>query len=110
MADISEGKAGSVEYLTSYLCAFGSTEFAGNEVLSSNSYGNTDVLLETLRMIGKEVEPLGLEFKPLYDPSISSSYYAPSAPVVWTAVLILIPAIAFAVSGVVVSVKRKHHS
>ena len=107
---VSEGNAGSVEYLASYLCAFGSTEFASNEVLASNSYGNTDVLMETLRMIGKEIEPIGLEFKPMFSSSIDSNYYAPTAPVVWTAVLILLPAIAFTIAGCVVLVKRKHHS
>ena len=108
MKDVTEGNTGSSEYLTSYVCAFGSTAFASNEILSGNTYGNTDVLLETLRMIGKEVEPIGLEFKPLYDPAISSSHHSPTAPVVWTVVLILLPVIAFAVGGCVVLVKRKN--
>ena len=110
MKDIAEGTAGSSEYLTSYVCAFGSTEFASNDVLSRNTYGNTDVLLETLRMVGREVELLGLDFKPLHDPSISTDHYAPTAPVVWTVVLILLPAITCVIGGCVVLVKRKNRS
>ena len=110
MRDVQEGMLGSLEYLNSYVCAFGSTEFASNEILSGNTYGNADVLLATLRVIGREVEPVGLEFKPFYDDAISSNHYSPSAPTVWSVVLILLPAVVLTASGIVILVRRRTRS
>ncbi len=108
MVTVSEGNAGSNEYLTSYVCAVGSTEFAKNAVLCSNAYGNTDVLLETMRVIGRETEPVGLGIKPFYDPAIDVNYYnVETAPTSWTVTLVLIPALGFAFAGVYVIVRRR---
>ncbi len=59
----------------SYVCAVGSTAFASNEVLDTNAYGNTNVLLRTLRTIGSEVVPVGINVVRIHDFSIGESFY-----------------------------------
>lgn len=104
----SEGNAGSNEYFNSYVCAVGSTEFAKDAVLSSNAYGNTDVLLETLRVIGREIDLVGLSIKPFYEPQMNPNYYnIETAPTRWTVVLVLLPAVGFLCAGCWVLVRRR---
>lgn len=108
MVTVAEGNVGSNEYLTSYVCAVGSTEFAKNAVLCSNAYGNADVLLETMRVIGRETEPVGLGIKPFYDPAMNPNYYnVETAPTSWTVALVLIPALGFTFVGIYVIVRRR---
>ncbi|HBF14607.1 MAG TPA: hypothetical protein DDW30_02775, partial [Clostridiales bacterium] len=117
---VGEGKGYTNVNDSSYVCAIGSVEFASNKLLGSNAYGNTDVLLETLRSIGREVVPVGLNFKPMYDaemqesPSSSSSssgdatvYYTKAGNIARTAVLTVLPAVVMATLGTVVLVRRK---
>ena len=114
---IGEGQGYTNVNDASYVCAIGSTEFVSNEILGSNSYGNTDVLLSTLRAIGREVIPVGLDFKPLYEPEMTASssstgevYYTTTGNVVWTVVMVLLPALGFTIAGTVVLVRRKFNS
>ncbi|MBR7098180.1 MAG: Gldg family protein, partial [Clostridia bacterium] len=111
---IGEGKGYTTVNDASYVCAVGSTEFASNRILGSNAYGNTDLLLETLRAIGKEVEPVGMDFKPLYEDEMTQAsastgeeYYTEKGNTAWTVVLTLIPAVFFAVTGIVLMVRRR---
>ena len=111
---IGEGKGYTTVNEASYVVAVSSTEFASDHILSSNAYGNTDLLLETLRAIGKEVVPVGMDFKTMYvdemtqtSSSTGEEYYTKKGNVTWTVVLALLPAVCFATAGVVVLVKRK---
>lgn len=117
---VGEGKGYTNVNDASYVCAIGSTEFASNKLLGSNAYGNTDVLLETLRSIGREVVPVGLNFKPLYDSEMKESssssssstgntvvYYTKAGNIARTAVLTILPAVVMATLGTVVLVRRK---
>lgn len=115
---VGEGQGYTNVNDASYVCAIGSTEFASNKLLGSNAYGNTDVLLETLRAIGREVVPVGLSFKPMYDsdmtqsPSSSSGtttvyYYTEAGNVARTVVLTVLPAVLLTTIGTVVLVRRK---
>lgn len=111
---IGEGKGYTTVNDSSYVCAIGSTEFASNKLLEGNSYGNTDLLLGTLRTIGKEVVPVGLSFKPLYEDAMTESststgetYYTAAGNTVWTVVLALLPFIGFTTAGIVILVRRK---
>ncbi len=115
---VGEGKGYTNVNDSSYVCAVGSTEFASNKLLGSNAYGNTDVLLETLRTIGREVVPVGLSFKPLYSAEMKQSsssssgstatvYYTQAGNVACTVVLAVLPAVTMAVLGTVVLVRRK---
>ncbi|MBQ8432956.1 MAG: Gldg family protein [Clostridia bacterium] len=104
---IGEGQGYTSVNDVSYVCAIGSTDFASNEVLSSNAYGNTDLLLSVLRTIGREIVPVGINFKPMYSGEASETYLVNYNTTALTVVLILIPALAFAGTGTVVLVKRK---
>ncbi len=110
----SEGKGYTSVERVSYVCAVGSTEFASNQILKSNAYGNTDLLLETLRTVGKEMEPIGIEFKPLYRSEMTEKstetgelYYTKNGLIAWTVVLMVLPAVGFASAGVILLVKRR---
>ncbi len=117
---VGEGKGYTNVNDASYVCAITSTEFASNKLLSSNAYGNTDVLLETLRAVGREVVPVGLSFKPLYDSEMTQSssssssssdstvyYYTEAGNITRTVVLTITPAVVMALLGTVILVRRK---
>ena len=104
---IGEGQGYTNINDASYVCAVGSTDFASNAVLSSNAYGNTDLLLEVLRVIGREIEPVGLKFKPMYSATAGAQQVLEAKPQQKTVILVLIPALTFAFSGIFVWVRRK---
>ena len=111
---VGEGKGYTTVNDASYVVAVGSTEFASDKILASNAYGNTDLLLETLRSIGKEVVPVGLEFKPLYDDAMTEAnsstgnvYFTKSGNTAWMIVLAVLPAACFGVAGLIVLVRRR---
>ena len=73
-----------------------------------------ETVMETLRTVGKEVVPVGLEFKSLYKAEMTQSnastgeeYYTEKGNTTWTVVLALIPVITFTIAGVVVLVRRR---
>lgn len=104
---IGEGQGYTNVNDASYVCAIGSTEFASNAVLSSNAYGNTDLLLEVLRVIGREIEPVGIKFKPMYSAVAAEQYVLEAKPMQKLAVHVTLPALICAVSGIIVLVRRK---
>lgn len=55
---------------TTYVCVAGSTEMVTDAILGTTAYGNTDMLLSTLRYIGKDVNPVGLSLIPIQDPTM----------------------------------------
>lgn len=105
---IGEGQGYTNVNDVSYVCALGSTYFVSNDVLSSNAYGNADMLLSLFRVIGREIEPVGLKFKPFYSEEVDADTLASSNVTAYPVVLALLPALAFAASGTVVLVKRKY--
>lgn len=107
---IGEGKGYTNVQDNSYVCAVGSTDFAGNAILSSNSYGNTDALLGTLRAIGKEIIPIGLDPLPFYDAEMGTDYYTEKTSTVVTVILTVLPAAVLAGVGIYVLVRRKVRS
>lgn len=107
---VSEGVGYTNATNYSHVCAIGSVDFASNDVLTNKAYGNTDVLLVLLRTIGKEVVPVGLDFKELHKATIDEDYLASSTAVWYTVIFTAIPAIAVTVAGSVVLGKRKLRS
>lgn len=103
---ISEGTGYTNAANYSYVCAFGSVDFASNSSLSSGAFGNTDVLLSVLRTVGKEIVPVGLDFKVLYQPTITEKYNQHAT--LLTVILTATPAVAVSCIGSVVLIKRKH--
>ncbi len=104
---VGEGRGYTTVNNASYVCAFGSTGFADNQLLLSASYGNTDVLLQILRSVGREVIGVGLNFEPMYDDAIGDDAVSEQAKVAWTVVLALIPAVVITGLGVWVLVRRR---
>lgn len=104
---IGEGKGYTNVYDNSYVCAIGSTDFASNEILSSNAYGNTDALLGTLRVIGREIVPVGLEPIPFYSDEMGTDYYTEESATIQTVVLVALPALILTGAGIYVLVRRK---
>ncbi len=115
---VGEGKGYTTVNESSYVCAFGSTEFADNRLLDGNSYGNIDVLLQTTRLIGREISPVGLTFKPFYESKIGETnasaatvevteYYNAKVYTAWTVTLAILPGLTFLALGTVVLVRRR---
>ena len=94
----------------SYVCVVGSTDFVSDAVLDSTAYGNTDVMLATLRVIGREVVPAKMNyFKAFKEYEVDTSAYELKtstrvATMVW---MTLIPAAVCTTAGIIVNVKRK---
>ncbi|MBE6583918.1 MAG: hypothetical protein E7649_02895 [Ruminococcaceae bacterium] len=93
----------------SYVIALSSTDFVSNDILDSAAYGNTDVLLATLRNAGGEAMPARVELKPFYIYNISDKTVLATAGVKeWTLCLSLIPLAIVSIVGVVITVRRKY--
>lgn len=103
----SEGKGYTNVYPNTYVCTVGSTDFASNEALSSNTYGNTDLLLSTLHTIGREIVSVGFDPIKLHQEEMNIKYYSEATNRVTTVILVALPAVIFAVTGVVVLVRRR---
>lgn len=111
---INEGKGYTSVENNSYVCAFASTTFADDVLLLSNTYGNTDVLLQILRTVGREVVGVGLEFEPMYEAEMTQSntstgqaYYTAKGNIARTVVLVLLPALTATGLGIWVLVRRR---
>lgn len=93
----------------SYVIALASTDFVSNDVLDSAAYGNTDVLLATLRNAGGEAMPARVELKPFYVYQMKDdAAIAASGAQAWVWCLCLIPVCTLTVAGVIVTVRRKY--
>lgn len=102
----TDAENGFSSAISSYVVACGSVEFASDEFLQTNSYGNTDALLMIMSNIGLEVVPVGLKYKPFADTTIDTLETGDA--VIYTVVLIAIPTIAALISGAVVLIRRKY--
>ena len=106
--DVEGNQLDSYEYgkASSYVVAFSSVEFATEKYLLSSSYGNSEVLLRTLRELGKESVPIALPLKPFEDTRIEN-IDAQTANV-WTVVLAIVPAISALGVGLFIMIRRKN--
>lgn len=89
-----------------YFGVIASTEFVAEDFLQSTSFGNTDVILLTLRLMSRETVPVSLKFKPFADTTIDS--ITTRQIVRDTLLLTLIPATVAIVAGVFIMVRRKY--
>ena len=90
----------------SYVLACGSTEFVSEAYLQSSVYGNYDLLLTAMTVMGREPVPVGLTMKAFADYSLDS--ITVDQQTAWTVSLAAIPAAITLIVGVVVLVKRKY--
>ena len=91
---------------SAYVMLCGSTEFASEKYLTSNTYGNSDFLLAALQMIGREPVPVGLEYKEFSNYTIES--ITANEATVYTVILTVAPLLIATVAGVVIIVRRKN--
>ncbi len=91
---------------SSYVFACGSTEFATQALLLSNTYGNSEVLLSSLLEMGKEAVPTSLDIKPFSDTTIDTLTVKRANA--FTISLTVIPAAIVFVAGIFVIVRRKY--
>ena len=107
MRDIQEDNYSSVDD-ASYVFAVSSTSFFENQLLESDAYGNTDILLSVLRQTSREIIPVNLDFKAFYVYEMTE----PSAQTVNSgktiAAFAIIPAAVVLVAGIFVTVRRKY--
>lgn len=94
----------------SYVVAIASTDFLADELLSTNAYGNTDMLAGLLRTLG--VDPMSAlvdqYIKPFVETDVESDLISAATKKNTTIVLCLLPAVVMFGSGIYVMTKRKH--
>ena len=93
-----------------YVCAVASVDFVSNAVLSTNSYGNTDALLSTLRQIGLDIQPVGITVKLMAETQVGTNYHNASSAQTTTVWMMVLPALVLTGVGTVVLMKRKYRS
>ncbi len=98
----------SVAQEPSYVCCIASTEFLSDTVLASDAYGNADVVLGTLRSMGREVIPVTLEFKAFMVYDIAEAVTAKNNPMPIMIALAAVPALICFGVGIFKNVRRKY--
>lgn len=90
----------------SYVIACGSTEFVSADMLQSIVYGNSDLLVSSLRAVGRETIVVDIAHKPFDKTKIESLTTAQANQ--YTIILTVVPAAVVVVLGVFVVVRRKY--
>lgn len=90
----------------SYVIACGSTDFVSADMLQSIVYGNSDLLVSSLRAVGRETIVVDLAHKPFDKTEIESLTTAQANQ--YTVILTAVPALVVVVLGVFVVVRRKY--
>ena len=90
---------------SSYVGVVSSVDFSAEEFLQSAVYGNGDVILHTLKNMGRELVPEGLTIKPFSSTDISTITTAQM--LYWTIALAAVPAVTVTLVAVAVLVRRR---
>jgi len=90
----------------SYVIACASTDFVSADMLQSIVYGNSELLVSTLRAVGRETIVVDLAHKPFDKTEIESMTTSQANQ--YTVILTVVPALAVIVLGVFVVVRRKY--
>ena len=91
---------------SAYVMLCGSTDFASEKYLYSNSYGNEDLLLSVFQMCGREPVPVGLDFKEFANYEIEEISTGDATK--YTVALTVAPIVIALFAGVFVLVRRKN--
>ena len=91
---------------SAYVVLCGSTDFASDRYLYSNSYGNEDLLLSVFQMCGREPVPVGLDFKEFANYKIEEISTGDATK--YTVALTVAPLVIALCAGVFVLVRRKN--
>ena len=91
---------------SAYVLLCGSTDFASEKYLSSNTFGNADFMLSALQMAGREPVPVGLTYKEFANYTIES--ITSSEATTYTVIFTVAPIVIAFIAGVFVIVRRKN--
>jgi hypothetical protein len=93
----------------SYVVACASTEFLCDELLTSNSYGNADMLAGTLRALGKDAMAALIQqyLKPFVETEVADGLITDTNKTSYTTILALLPAVILFGAGIYVMTRRK---
>lgn len=93
------------EYCYNYVLAAGTSSFADDKYIDSNSYGNRDIIFAAMKTFVKKTVPMDIDFKVFEDEGLDITM---AEAYRWTAVYTLfLPVVVFAVAAVVF-IRRKH--
>lgn len=88
-----------------YVLAAGTSSFVDAKYLDGNTYGNSDIIYETMRAFGVEMVPVDLDFKVFDSQALDVTIGQANA---WTVIFTAgMPAV-FLTAGLVVWIRRKH--
>lgn len=88
-----------------YVMLIGSTDFAGTGSIDSAAYGNSAVLLSTVRTMGVERYSLNIDYKPIND--VALAIETDAAFRLGIIICAVLPA-AITIAGLVVFIRRRH--
>ena len=93
----------------SYVVACASTEFLCDELLTSKSYGNADMLAGTLRSLGKDAMAALIQqyLKPFVETEVQDGLITDTNKTSYTTILALLPAVILFGAGIFVITRRK---
>ena len=93
-------------YDSAYVMLCGTTEFASEKYLKSNTYGNSDLMLSVCQMIGREPVAVGLTYKEFANYTIET--ITTEAATTYTVIFTVAPLFIALCVGVFVLVRRKN--
>ena len=104
---VQEDKYGiSVADLSSYVIACGSTDFVSQQLIDSNTYGNSELLMKVFYEIGKENIPASLPITPFSDTTIDTLTVDSANS--YTIALTVIPTVIIFGVGTYVIIRRRY--
>ena len=93
-------------YDSAYVMLCGTTEFASEKYLKSNTYGNADLMLSVCERMGREPVAVGLTYKEFANYTIET--ITTEAATAYTAIFTIAPLVIALCAGVFVLVRRKN--
>lgn len=95
----------SADYVYSYVIACGAPSLVKNDYITSNAYGNEDIVYSTMRAVGRDNSLADLAYKPFDDVELTITTAQATR---WTVTFAVMPPLVIAVCGIVVRIKRKN--
>ena len=95
--------------VASYVIALSSTDCLKNDVLDSRAFGNTDVIMSTLKNTSREVVPTDINLKGIYEYAVEDTTVYEQIDVnAWFYCLMISPFVLLLGTGVFVTVRRRY--
>ena len=91
--------------ISTYVLISGTTGFADPEYLNDPSYGNSDVMMLAMRLMGKEIIPFEIDFKVISSEAVEMT---DSEVTAWTVMMCALIPVASLAIGTLVYFKRRH--